>query len=309
MIWFWCDSRANIGLGHVVRCLALAQWAARRGEASRFVVPQMWSGLERFVANYDFEFEVAETPPLVGRNDVLVIDGYDFVIDVAGTEARTVLIDDLGDRDPAVDVVVNPNIYAPDLAYSADLTLLGSNFTLLRPEFVDARQTVPPVQRDVERIFVMLGGVDPTNETHRVLAALERAEFSGRVDLVTARDDVGTVSPAGFELVIHRSIASPAPLMQAADLAICAAGGSTWELACIGVPAIQIVVADNQRMIGDWLRKHDAAIVLDAPADDVLLDEALLQLSDLDTRLSMRARARLLVDGLGASRVLDTILL
>lgn len=309
MIWFWCDSRAAIGLGHVVRCLALAQWATRRGDACRFVVPDMWGGLQRFVSHFDYDFEVADrlVGP-IGANDIVVVDGYEFdVAQVPAACAKTVLIDDLGERDVEVDVLVNPNVYAPSLTYdAAGRVLLGSEYTLLRPEFVDAREARPPMKRNVERVFVMLGGVDPTGETDRVLSALAVSGFRGRVDLVTARQDL-TARAEGFELVVHRSISSPAALMREADIAVCAAGGSTWELACIGLPAIQIVVADNQRKIGEWLRENHAALVLDSPADHEALTRGLASLQDIDVRERFAHAGRALIDGRGATRVLDAL--
>ena len=96
--------------------------------------------------------------------------------------------------------------------------------------------------------------------------------------------------------------------MLGADLAICAAGGSTWELAAIGVPAIQVVVADNQQKIGAWLRQQDSAIVLQSPVDAAALNTALRTMGSADARRVYSTHARTCIDGLGATRVVAALL-
>ncbi len=308
MICFWCDTRADVGLGHLVRCIAIAQWAVADGHDVRFVVSDRWAGLDQFLANSGFDAVTGALADIeVGGDDVVVVDGYDIDLDrLAGISARTVLIDDLGTRDAAVDLVVNPNIYATDLEYpSAARALLGSNYALLRTDFVGARDRRGPPSEHVERVFVMMGGTDPTGETPRVLDALSAAAFSGHVDVVTARDDL-TTGDRGYTLTIHRAIGSPAVLMRDADLAFCAAGGSTWELACIGVPAVQVVVADNQALIGRWLRGH-GLIALEGPTDTATLVTAFRALEPPEQRTAIAQLARELVDGRGAQRVADVL--
>lgn len=310
MIEIWCDTRRDVGLGHLVRCLALAMWAERRGAEVAFLINERWPGVEAFLARYAFPHRVGAEPEIAAsRAEHLVADGYELDLSVLESHAaRTLLIDDLGVRDAAVDLVVNPNVYAPELRYPrARAALLGADYALLRPEFADLRASRNEPRAEISRVFVMIGGSDVTGETPRVLEGLQGAGFAGVVDVVTARDDVET-NGWGFEVIVHRSTPRVAEIMAAADLAICGAGGSTWELACLGVPAIQVVVADNQRKIGAWLRQNDVATVLDAPVNTRELARAVAALTPLSGRAERAARGRSVVDGLGASRVLDELL-
>ena len=96
-----------------------------------------------------------------------------------------------------------------------------------------------------------------------------------------------------------------------ADLAISAAGSTCWELACIGVPAIVIAVADNQRDIARGVDEAGTARNLGwwesvGAADIAAAVDGLVH--DAAARRAMRRRGRALVDGRGAERVVAAVL-
>jgi RimJ/RimL family protein N-acetyltransferase len=98
--------------------------------------------------------------------------------------------------------------------------------------------------------------------------------------------------------------------MAAADLAIGAGGTTSWERACLGLPAIMAAIADNQR---DNVRAlAEAGAALSVPAGDGYaagLADALSALKADPRRLAAMSRAASdLVDGRGAER-LATVLL
>jgi UDP-2,4-diacetamido-2,4,6-trideoxy-beta-L-altropyranose hydrolase len=172
---------------------------------------------------------------------------------------KIMVIDDLADRPHDCDLLLDQNFYhAMDTRYG-DLVaqncrkLLGPKYALLRPEFIAARQSQRQRDWRVGRILVFFGGVDPTNETGKVLRALANiAERQFEVDVV-----VGAGNPfkkqiqklclknAGFHY--HCQIDNMAELMVAADLAIGAGGSTTWERCALGLPALVVTVAENQR--------------------------------------------------------------
>jgi RimJ/RimL family protein N-acetyltransferase len=95
-------------------------------------------------------------------------------------------------------------------------------------------------------------------------------------------------------------------LMADADIALAAAGSTSWELAFMGLPAIVVSVADNQDAVADSLVRHGSAVSLGRAAD---VDPGVARLvvaqlaADRSTRAEMAAAGRALVDGRGAQRV------
>ena len=92
-------------------------------------------------------------------------------------------------------------------------------------------------------------------------------------------------------------------------MAICAAGSTCWELAHLGVPALAVIVADNQIRVAAGL--HEAGVLRSAGWFDRISDGELA--SAIDTlrrdagRAEMSRRGRALVDGLGADRVVEAM--
>ena len=89
-----------------------------------------------------------------------------------------------------------------------------------------------------------------------------------------------------------------AKLMSNADLAIGAAGSTTWERCCLGLPTIQLAIAKNQVFLAEKLQK----------AGVVKLANKLDQLPNLlDTALNwmptISKKCRLVTDGKGVERV------
>jgi spore coat polysaccharide biosynthesis predicted glycosyltransferase SpsG len=58
---------------------------------------------------------------------------------------------------------------------------------------------------------------------------------------------------------LSEQLPSLAPLMLAADFAFGAAGGTSWERICLGLPAAILTMADNQRSVATALQRHHLA--------------------------------------------------
>ena len=92
-------------------------------------------------------------------------------------------------------------------------------------------------------------------------------------------------------------------LMAAADLAICAGGSTMWELACMGVPFIPIVIADNQRQAAAAMALDGYRAIERAAVERELPAIAAALAADAGRREALSRRGRQLVDGRGAERV------
>ncbi len=230
---------------------------------------------------------------------------------------RIFVIDDLADRTHDCDLLLDQNLvadmqsrYAGKVPEDCHL-LLGPEYALLQPIYAELHDRIPPRGGPVRRILISFGGADRDNLTGRVLAAflsLNRSDID--VDVVIS--DSSPYAPgirdqvAGHANIhLHGNLPTLAPLMAKADLAIGAAGTTSWERLCLGLPALVVTLAENQRPIADGLHRQGLVRWL-GHYDEVseqCIQQALAELFEgsIDEEWSLCCRAT--VDGKGTKRV------
>jgi UDP-2,4-diacetamido-2,4,6-trideoxy-beta-L-altropyranose hydrolase len=340
------DADSRLGIGHMMRCLALAQvWRQKHGPVTflgRLESKPLQERLAREgcgiipLAGYPspshaVEAMLAQVPTPQEPGDAwCVVDGYHF--DIAHHRAlrqagfKVVVIDDNAHL-PAyeADIIVNQNIHAAKLRYrcnSDPVLLFGTQYALLRQEFLCARQGRRLPERPCRRLLVALGGADPGNVSLMVLEALQRLSRNHLADL-EVRVVVGPANPHLAALMGELttlpfvcnlvSASNDIPtLMTWADVAISAAGSTCWELAYLGVPFGTIVVADNQKQVADELATAGVAVHF-GRARELTSEKLAAPIASLmanpDQRRMMVEHGRGLVDGQGATRVVEAMAL
>lgn len=237
-----------------------------------------------------------------------------------GANVRVLAIDDLANRPHAASVLIDQNLFVDSaeryrkLLRKGTVELLGPRFALLNPEFARLRATTFPRDGSVNNIMVMFGGADETNATADAVEALGRMEGAWRVVVVVGAAYAHLDSlrmrcdELGFELYHDSPIV--AELLRQADFSIGAAGSTSWERCCLGVPAVTVPCAENQHPIAAGLSWAGAAVVSsrkELRAHDRFAS-SLERLFGNEAELrSLSLRAHALVDGHGTSRVLHAI--
>jgi UDP-2,4-diacetamido-2,4,6-trideoxy-beta-L-altropyranose hydrolase len=323
-------------MGHAMRCLALAQ--ALADDAGATATFLMAGPPDAFVERVDDEHahvialaaepgsfdDAAETAALarVVAAAWVVLDGYHFgaAFQRALTDAglRVLVLDDYAHLARYhADLLLNQNAGASadhyrDRAPDSRL-LLGPAHALLRREFRMWDAPPRPAPEQARRILVTLGGADAADVSSRVLGALATLEDPHEVQVVVgaANPNLATLERAAswghhsVELVVD---ARDMPRRMAwADLAVAAAGITSWELARVGTPQVAIVLADNQRPVAQGLEQHGLAVSLGWYADldaERIIDAVRRLLRDPARRADMSRRGREVVDGRGALRVI-----
>jgi UDP-2,4-diacetamido-2,4,6-trideoxy-beta-L-altropyranose hydrolase len=336
------DASEAIGMGHLMRCLALAQAWRRAGGKAHFACAELPDGLRERLhqerceavnihADVGSECDAEQTVQLAERLSAaaLVLDGYRFAPGYASRlrrDGRRLLIIDDGATNATYDCdwVLNQNLSATAALYrgrarGAQL-LLGPRYALLDEPF--ARQQpateTPPVAR---RVLVTFGGADPPNATRKVIEALARDECSGlEAVVILGGGNPHRASLARFVSNLPERVSLRIELvtdtremsqhMAEADIAVSAGGVTALELACLGVPTLLIVIADNQRAPAKAAAECGFAQLLGRidQLDAASIAEALAQLcGDAVRRDAMSRRGRETVDGRGAERVVRTM--
>jgi UDP-2,4-diacetamido-2,4,6-trideoxy-beta-L-altropyranose hydrolase len=213
--------------------------------------------------------------------DWLVVDHY--ALDarweqsMAKVVGRIMVIDDLADRNHECALLLDQNLGRQVSDYDQrvpveSIRMIGPHYALLRPEFYRLREISLQRRRhpELKRILISLGGVDRANATGRILNALSETLLPRETELDIV---IGAAAPH-LEKVRQQALRSPfrasvnvnvhdmAERMRQADLSIGAAGSTSWERCCLGLPSITIILAENQRLIGEALEKAGCALLL-----------------------------------------------
>jgi UDP-2,4-diacetamido-2,4,6-trideoxy-beta-L-altropyranose hydrolase len=228
------------------------------------------------------------------------------------------VIDDLADRKHQCDILLDQTFGRQQEDYST-LTpkgcklLLGSQYALLRPEFAKWRAYSLERRSKLEfkQLLVNIGGVDVDNVTGSILDELKICNLPKDISITI----VMGVSAPHLESVKLKAVTLPyntkikvdvgnmAEIMANADIAIGAAGATTWERCCLGLPTIQIVTAENQNTIAKSLAKKNAVKLLqDRKELSSMISDAtgwMKDVSDITRQIS---------DGQGLMRVASVII-
>jgi len=311
------EASNTIGLGHFMRCFALAEAAREQGVDVTFIVNADAPVTERAEA---IGARVVAAPPLgadaevmdaeVCADDWVIVDTYAAEADyLTHLSARTKLavIDDLDVLDRFdCRVLINPTPAAPEESYAAKSRanlLLGPDYALVRGEF-----RVPVATGDV--ITLTFGGSDPTGLTGAVAERLHAAlpDVTIRAIAGPANRHIPALQALAQRLDRLDLVVSPPSMTDAlagSALVVTAAGGSINELAALGVPALALVVYDNQAA---WLEACPFPAIdarLGIPADFAAEVAALM--ADPVSRREIAATAHHIVDGQGVFRILDVL--
>lgn len=268
------------------------------------------------------EEDAQATLKVVGKEqyDWLIVDHYGlderWESQLRPITQKLMVIDDLANRRHECDLLLDQNYFVDatsryeSLIPASALRFLGPEYALLRPEFAATRSQQRSRIREIQRVFVFLGGTDPDNITGLALGALSDPAFLHlEVDVVLGstnphREQITTLVSQRPNTQLHIQVSNIAELMAKADLAIGAGGSTTWERLCLRLPSLVVSIAENQRKCMEVLDQKGWIRYLGECSDlkknrirDVLLDE-------LTTKSTLASKSKdSLVDGNGLKRL------
>jgi UDP-2,4-diacetamido-2,4,6-trideoxy-beta-L-altropyranose hydrolase len=328
------DASVAIGSGHAMRCLALAQaWRDVGGECI-FMMAQFTPAVMRRLHGEKAETseitvepgsaeDARRTAGLARERDAswIAVDGYHFGVEYQRTlrdaGRKILLIDDQGNTEHYIaDIVLNQNSHACEAMYAArdphTTLLLGSRYSMLRREFKAWQGSKRDVAGSARKVLVTMGGSDPDNVTSLVIRALGLVRNELEVQIVAGGSNSHiaelerTISGTNARIQLWRDVSNMAELMAWADVAISGAGATCWEMCLLGLPAVLIDIAENQRPIAEDLDKKGVAIHAGS-GREISAEQLAKKIEELlataDLRATMSQRGRELVDGHGAQRV------
>ena len=340
-ILFRTDASVNIGTGHVMRCLALADELRQKDADISFICREEPGNLTSYIENrgykvhqlpgeIDIETDRNLTKEILSKyetkSDWLVIDHYDIDISYEFPLREHVkmimVIDDLAKREHNCDLLLDQNYSKNDNRYSGlvpenCIQLLGSEYAILRHQFQKARENLRKRDGGVNRILVFMGGADSKNITSKALRAihmLDRSDIAIDVvvgDLNQYHNEIKILTSKMPNTICHHNVEDMVNLMSSADLCIGAGGTTTWERCCVGLPTITIILAENQKNTSENLDKEGALLNLGwyHNVTENNIKEGIKGLIGNPQKMaSMCDKSRRLVDGEGVNRVCDAMI-
>lgn len=341
------DGNQEIAMGHIMRCLSIADALRAEGAEAVFVTAGRESlallrerGYEPFV----LESPYRETESELDRfgtcfrqhpAELILVDSY-FVtrryMETVGSWTRTAWMDDLGESVYPADVLIDYNIYGKELPYEEayrqagirlpGLRLLGCEYAPLRAQFANGVHS--RIRERVSDVLITTGGGDAANVAgelcHRLAAEIRQGRhpgiryhvvcgpFSGQKEMLKQF----AVEHPAFR--VHENVTDMCKLMEKCDIAVSAAGSTMYELCSLRLPAVCFTFAENQlRMAACFDALTDIRYVGNVMEErDAVLCRLLEQISRLEQDSALRRRIRRqmegLTDGRGAGRLARALL-
>ncbi len=336
-IIFRVDASVQIGSGHLMRCLTLAEAVRERGAQTYFICRERAGSLIPLLGQREMPVRVltpSQIPPVEDAKqtvealngnepDWLVVDHYDLGIDwenqLRPHVGRLLVIDDLARRHHECDVLLDQNYSEEDERRYAEFVaptckvLAGPRYALLRKEFRVMREQLGPRAHRLNRIMVFFTAGNDQGETLKAMRGIELFGKAEMVDVV-----VGQANPDNVEIrarcaelrwEFHCQVDYMPKLIARADVVIGAGGSSNWERCALGVPALVAILADNQAPVVHALARAGVIRSLGwsqnlQPAD---YRNALLALNR-DCLAAMTEKSLALVDARGTERMAEVLL-
>lgn len=322
-IFIRCDADYEIGAGHAMRCLALAQKAVSEGYSVDFYMKTGIQFLDSYLNNDKIELIEVNSDKEFMRivenvvPDWIVLDGYQFSVGFERElqkHTRVLTIDDFAHRDRYEStLLLNQNISALESWYTsrgmeAGHLLLGTDYVLLREQFLEhEKQSVGNVQT-IDDLLITLGGGSHTEVLSIVLAGIQPIvhEFE-TVHVLGEKPRDQDTSP---NMLFCSPFENMANLLGRIDLAISGGGSTLWELLYLGVPTLALILADNQ--IELVKRLAERGVIVSPGGDDGFesgqITKTLREVLRSPERAEIMAReGQKLVDGKGSSRVIENM--
>lgn len=335
MLGIRVDGNNKIGTGHMMRCLAIAEQARRRGHDVLFICAA--DDDTCMIEQRDFRVELlptawnayAEESAFIGgvlerfQVSVLLIDSYCVTADYmrrCRTFCRTAYIDDLHASIWNCDFLINYAQYADNYDYEREYPdtslFLGCAYAPLREMFSDVKKEI---QEKVSEVLVLTGGTDPFHFARDLAAGVlsqngrEQRHYTVVCGIYNAdRQTLLQMAEDSAKIDILFNVQDMRALMEQADIAVTAGGTTMYELAACGTPSICYSFVDNQlqntKSFADSGHMLYAGDLREQGVVQTVLDDIDALADNWETRKEMSQRLQALVDGKGAKRLVKALL-
>lgn len=304
-IAFFTEAGSKRGMGHLIRCKAIADEFYRNNVYFDFFLDSD--------INYDYKFQNFiyfrwENLKIDNFYDVILLDSYEAdssIYELITHKSKiAVYIDDYERITYPKGVIIN---FAPDAKKlffknkkKENNYLLGMDYLPIRKEFFKYKY-----QKKEEKIFIMLGGSDTANLSKSIIEALKDIKIKKvlvsineqmKKELINNKNVEVLLRPTDEELIIE---------MSSSSYAISTVSMSLYELSFLEIPTIVVAVSKNQiDGVSQIMKNKLASAYIDVNKKDFLesIKDKTIELMANQESLERK------IDGLGTKRIYEYIM-
>ncbi len=280
MIFIRADANAKIGLGHLMRCIGIADAALINNDVVFYTAGEDAGdilknhNIENVIINASYEnmnseLQYFKEEILKKKPEVVFVDSYyvtpDYLQELYHScksyGGKLVYIDDIAKFAYPCDYLINYNLFGPDLLgdykkmykeKELPTMLLGGDYVPLRKEFSHIGER--KVKETADSILVSSGGSDLvhiTLEMVKYISERYKEKDCYTFNIIVGQlnhdlDEIKKIAANATNIHIFHSVSNMASLMCCNDVAISASGSTLYELCATQTPAITYTLADNQ---------------------------------------------------------------
>lgn len=338
MIFIRVDANEYIGMGHVMRCLSIAEQINKLNEQAVFIIADARAkqmieerGFSAICLNSQWnnlEQESFDLCALIEQEHIekILVDSYyvtEKYLAAIRERVRTYYIDDVNAITYPVDVLINYNIYGPEMNYekkynfSKTKLILGTKYVPLRDEFANIQRKD---FKGINKILITSGGTDNFDIVGKILyefiskEKLQNLEYYCVLGRFNAKADLLREKYSGTDNVhLLQNLNNIGYYMRMCDVAITAGGSTTYELCSCGTPSILYTIADNQLGIAHAFAKKEIIPWCGDVRQDISgclknIRKEFDKLQNPEYWIQCSRRMQEVVDGKGASRIAQELL-
>jgi len=315
-IYIRADGSLIIGLGHLTRCIALAQMLTPEFEPI-FVCREIPESILRDLKRTGFEVNLVITEDdflsLITNKDMVVLDDYSFdsayQTKVKSLCRKLICIDDLHEMEFVADLIINhaPGVSHQDYrATGSTEYALGLDYVLLRPSFLEQACKKREISI-IQSVIICFGGADYKNLTYSTTRSIIQFKEFRKVVIVTGTaydqlDSLNELLNKDNRITHLHSVNEDEmlSLMLQSELAIVPSSGILLEALAAGCVVISGTYAENQRIIFERFLKFGAI----ESAENFSTEEIVFAIKAVLNKPGYNKR---LIDGLSSKRIFKKI--
>lgn len=269
-VLFRVDGNANIGLGHLVRCFALANILKENFEVNFFCKEIPNSFKQNLINNSIDCFNISNDEIFfdkINKESIVVLDGYYFndhyKKSIKNKGCKLVSINDFIEKDIYSDVIINHN---PGIdteifpkAFDKQILALGAEYSLLRTSFLE-QSLFDKKKNNNNSIMICFGGSDPLNLTYKTLEKITQIYNLTNINIVIGSeyklsDKLLTKINKDKRIVLYKNLSEKDILnvILESDFAVISASSVFLEVIACGTTPIICYYSDNQKLFHDYM--------------------------------------------------------
>ena len=320
------DASPEIALGHLKRCISLAEGLSAKGLDPLFLCLDDESS-RKLLSIFSFQTVFINTPVNTGEDiastlnlmkekalDCVIFDSYsvnsDYLDHFSSAGHRVICIDDIADRPLPCNMIINGGLRAEELDCEAPIKLLGIKYCLLSKPFWNHSNT--RISGDINNVMITMGGIDHYRFSERCMKIIDKIPGDIHITIIVGpfydnKADIEKIArQISKEVELVKGRDNLHPYMQKCDMAISAGGFTLYELAALRKPVIGLGLWENQYRNVDELDKMGVILGLKYIDDNKFhnnFESAVCRMAESpELRNDLAEKAGALLDGQGALR-------